>query len=36
MYSKNEAILDFKKKHKMTKKKIFQNFQKIEPGDFFF
>ena len=29
MYSKNEALFDFKKKHKMTKKK-------IEPDDFFF
>ena len=35
MYSKNEAILDFKKKQKKTKK-IFFFFQKIEPGDFFF
>ena len=34
MYSKNDAILDFKEKnkHKMT---IFF-FQKIEPGEFFF
>ena len=36
MYSKNEAILDFKKKHKMTKNiYIYFFFQKIEPGDFF-
>ena len=39
MYSKNEAILDFKKKkkkkYKMTKKKKFF-FPKIELGDFFF
>ena len=36
MYSKNEAILDFKKKkYKMTKIFFFFFFQKIEPGEFF-
>ena len=34
MYSKNEAILDFKEKHKMTKKKNKKN--NIEAGDLFF
>ena len=34
MHSKNESILDFKKKHKMTKKHFF--FQTTEPDDSFF
>ena len=36
MYSKNEAILDFKKKKTQNNEKRFFFLQKIEPGDFFF
>ena len=36
MYSKNEAILNFKNKTQTDEKRFMFFFQKIEPGDFFY